>query len=119
MKKPAGQDPKFKEGEKPQPSLFCDITDVIKSPCCTIRDLSELEELRRQINRAFTHEDIIGQHPRMREILSLLPDIAESESPVLVQGPTGSGKELIARALHNLSPRKDGPFIVVNCAALP
>ena len=55
----------------------------------------------------------------MQEILSLLPDIAESESPVLIEGPTGSGKELIARAVHNLSARKDRPFIPVNCAALP
>ncbi|MDZ7696210.1 MAG: sigma 54-interacting transcriptional regulator [Deltaproteobacteria bacterium] len=71
------------------------------------------------MNRSFTHEDIIGKHPRMREIISSLPDIAESESAVLIEGPTGSGKELIARAIHSLSPRKGGPFIAVNCAALP
>jgi len=85
----------------------------------TFRDLSELERLRRELSRSFTTEDIVGNHPRMREILSLLPDIAESDSPVLIVGPTGSGKELFARAIHNLSPRKDHPFIAVNCAALP
>ena len=85
----------------------------------TFRDLSKLERLRRQVTRSFTHEDIVGRHPRIREILSFLPDIAESESPVLILGPTGSGKELIARAVHNLSPRKGEPFIAVNCAALP
>jgi len=85
----------------------------------TFRDLSELERLRRELSRSFTTEDIVGNHPRMREILSLLPDIAESDSPVLIEGPTGSGKELFARAIHNLSPRKDHPFIAVNCAALP
>lgn len=85
----------------------------------TFRDLSEVEELRRQISRRFTHEDIVGEHPKIKEILSFLPDIAESGSPVLIEGPTGSGKELIARAIHNLSPRKEGPFIAVNCAALP
>lgn len=85
----------------------------------TFRDLSEIEELRRQAGRVFTYEDIVGKHPRMKEILSFLPDIAESESSVLIEGPTGSGKELIARAIHNLSPRKEGPFIAVNCAALP
>jgi PAS domain S-box-containing protein len=85
----------------------------------TFRDLSELEELRRQASRSFTHEDIVGRNPRIREILSLLPDIAESDSPVLIYGPTGSGKELFARAVHTLSSRKDGPFIPVNCAALP
>ena len=85
----------------------------------TFRGLSEIEELRRQAGRVFTYEDIVGKHPRMKEILSFLPDIAESESPVLIEGPTGSGKELIARAIHNLSPRKEGPFLAVNCAALP
>ncbi|MBW1936595.1 MAG: sigma 54-interacting transcriptional regulator, partial [Deltaproteobacteria bacterium] len=85
----------------------------------TFRDLSELEELRRQVSRDFTPEDIVGRHPRIREILSFLPDIGESESPVLIEGPTGSGKELIARAIHYLSPRRKGPFVAVNCAALP
>lgn len=85
----------------------------------SFRDLSEMEHLRRHLVRSFTHEDIVGKHPKMQEILSFLPDIAESESPVLIEGPTGTGKELIARAIHNLSPRKDGPFIALNCAALP
>jgi len=85
----------------------------------TFRDLSELERLKRQLARSYTDEDIVGRHPRMREILSFLPDIAESESSVLIEGPTGSGKELISRAIHHLSPRKAGPFVAVNCAALP
>jgi PAS domain S-box-containing protein len=85
----------------------------------TFRDLSELEKLKRQLARNYTDEDIVGRHPRMREIFSFLPDIAESESSVLIEGPTGSGKELIARAIHQLSPRKTGPFVAVNCAALP
>jgi transcriptional regulator with PAS, ATPase and Fis domain len=55
----------------------------------------------------------------MQEFFAILPDIAESDSTVLIQGPSGSGKELFARALHNLSHRKDQPFIVVNCGALP
>ncbi|MDZ7582949.1 MAG: sigma-54 factor interaction domain-containing protein [Deltaproteobacteria bacterium] len=61
----------------------------------------------------------MGQHPKITKITSFLPDIAESESPVIIEGPTGSGKELIARAIHQLSPRSRGPFIAVNCAALP
>lgn len=85
----------------------------------TFHDLSDLERLRKEISREYTYEDIVGQHPRVRNILSLLPDIAESDSPVLITGPTGSGKELFARAIHNLSSRKDGPFVPVNCAALP
>ena len=85
----------------------------------TFHDLSDLERLRKEISRDYTYEDIVGQHPKIRDILSLLPDIAESESPVLITGPTGSGKELFARAIHNLSSRRDGPFVPVNCAALP
>ncbi|HNS91002.1 MAG TPA: sigma 54-interacting transcriptional regulator [Deltaproteobacteria bacterium] len=85
----------------------------------TFRDLSEIEELRRQVNRTFNLEDIIGIDGGMKEILSFLPDIAESESPVLIEGPTGSGKEIIARAIHTLSLRRTNPFIPLNCAALP
>jgi PAS domain S-box-containing protein len=85
----------------------------------TFQDLSEVEELRRQVSHRYAPEDIVGRHPRMREILTFLPDIAVSDSAVLIEGPTGSGKELIARAIHNLSHRRTGPFVAVNCAALP
>jgi PAS domain S-box-containing protein len=85
----------------------------------TFRDLSDLEQLRRELTRGYTYEDIVGNHPSIREIVSFLPDIAVSDSPVLIEGPTGSGKELFARAIHALSSRRDGPFIAVNCAALP
>ena len=85
----------------------------------TFRDVSELESLRRRAERRFMPEDIVGRHPKINEILSFLPDIAESESIVIIEGPTGSGKELIARAIHQLSPRKNKPFVALNCAALP
>jgi PAS domain S-box-containing protein len=83
------------------------------------RDLSEVEQLRKEMTRSFTHQDIIGQHPKVREILGFLPDVAQSDSPVLIEGATGTGKELIARSLHSLSSRGKGPFVAVNCAALP
>ncbi|MBW2023663.1 MAG: sigma 54-interacting transcriptional regulator [Deltaproteobacteria bacterium] len=83
------------------------------------RDLSELERLRRQVARTYSPEDIVGRHPKMREIFAFLPDIAESDSPVLIEGPTGSGKELFARAIHTLSTRRNGPFVAINCGALP
>ena len=112
-----------KSGEKTPISI---VTSVLKDRNGKViggvesfRDLSVLERMRRQLSRRFIPEDIVGRHPKMREILSFLPDIAESDSPVLIWGPTGSGKELIARAVHNLSSRKDGPFVAVNCAALP
>ena len=85
----------------------------------TFRDLSQLEELRKEIQRSYSFEDIISKNHKIMRIFDILPNIAESESTVLIQGPSGSGKELFARAIHNLSPRKDGPFIAINCGALP
>lgn len=85
----------------------------------TFRDLSAIEELKKEITKHYTFEDIISKNYKMQEIFDVLPDIAESESTVLIQGPSGSGKELFARAIHNLSPRKKGPYVVINCGALP
>jgi len=85
----------------------------------TFRDLSPIEALRKELSRKVSFQDIISQNHRMQEFFAILPDIAESESTVLIQGPSGSGKELFARAIHNLSHRKDHPFIAVNCGALP
>ena len=85
----------------------------------TFRDLSALEELKKEITKQYTFEDIISKNHRIQEIFDILPNIAESDSTVIIQGPSGSGKELFARALHNLSLRKKQPYIVVNCGALP
>jgi PAS domain S-box-containing protein len=85
----------------------------------TFRDLSLVEELRRKIHRQYRLGDIISKSSCMQRILNLLPDIARTDSTVLIQGESGTGKELIARALHNLSPRAQGPFVPVNCGALP
>lgn len=85
----------------------------------TFRDLSDIETLRKRLHQEYTFEDIISKNHKIKQIFHILPDIAESESTVIVQGPSGSGKELFARAIHNLSPRKGGPFVAVNCAALP
>ena len=62
---------------------------------------------------------IVGRHPRMRAALRLLEKVAPTESTVLLTGESGTGKELFARALHALSSRPDGPFVAVNCAAIP
>ena len=104
-----------KQGEQKPISLS---TNILRNPdgeiiggVETFRDLSDLEELRRELNKQYVREDIVGKHPKMQAILSFLPDVAESGSSVLIQGPTGTGKELVARAVHNLSPRAKGPFI--------
>jgi PAS domain S-box-containing protein len=85
----------------------------------TFRDLSALEALKKEITRRYSFEDIISKNHEIRSIFDILPDIAESESTVLIQGESGTGKELFARAIHNLSRRSNGPFIAVNCGALP
>ncbi|MBL0175609.1 MAG: sigma 54-interacting transcriptional regulator [Ignavibacteria bacterium] len=85
----------------------------------SFRDLSALEELRKEIAGRYTFHDIVSKNHAMRKLFDILPYIAESESSVLIQGPSGSGKELFARAIHNLSPRAQGPFVAVNCGALP
>jgi PAS domain S-box-containing protein len=85
----------------------------------TFRDLSALELLKKKIDQDYSYEDIISKNHRIQAIFNLLPDIAESDSTILIEGPSGSGKELFARAIHNLSPRKGRPYVVVNCGALP
>jgi PAS domain S-box-containing protein len=85
----------------------------------TFRDLSTIEELKKEINKSYTFEDIVSKNHQMLTIFDTLPIIAQSDSTVLIQGASGSGKELLARAVHSLSNRKKGPFVAVNCGALP
>ena len=85
----------------------------------TFRDLSLVEELRTQAKGRFQVGDIISRSRSMRWLLDVLPRIADSDSTILLEGETGTGKELVARAIHDLSPRREGPFIPVNCGALP
>lgn len=65
------------------------------------------------------HEEIIAESPAMKKVLSVVYKIAETEAPVLITGESGTGKEVIAKLIHELSPRKEGPFIMINCAAIP
>jgi len=85
----------------------------------TFQDLSQVEQLQKQLKDRYTFEDIVGRSPAMVRLFELLPQIADSSSTVLIEGPSGTGKELFARAIHNLSPRRKKRFVPVNCAALP
>jgi PAS domain S-box-containing protein len=85
----------------------------------TIRDMSLLDQLRKELDARHTFEDILSKSPKMEHVFELIPTIAESESTVLITGDSGTGKGLIARAIHNQSPRGDNPFITVNCGAIP
>ncbi len=85
----------------------------------TFQDLSQVEQLRKELKARYTFEDIVGRSQAMMNLFEILPRIAESSSTVLIQGPSGTGKELFARAIHNLSARRRKRFVAVNCAALP
>ena len=85
----------------------------------TFRDISELEALRKEIKGKYTIGDLVSHSAVMRPLLELVPPIAASRSTTLIQGETGTGKELLARAIHGMGPDPDEPFIAVNCAALP
>ncbi len=100
-------------------SILKDSNGKIIGGVETFRDLSTLEALRKEIEKDYTFEDIVSKNHKILELFNILPNIAESETTVLIQGPSGSGKELFARAIHNLSFRKDGPFVAINCGALP
>jgi PAS domain S-box-containing protein len=100
-------------------ALYRDREGRLQGGVETFRDLRQLEALKKQVEKSYTSGDIISRNPRVRDILNLLPIVAESGSTILISGETGTGKELLARSIHNLSTRKDGPFVAVNCACFP
>ncbi|HVY62888.1 MAG TPA: sigma-54 dependent transcriptional regulator, partial [Planctomycetota bacterium] len=79
----------------------------------------EVKRLRRAVQETRQFEEIIGSGPAMQALFDLLDRAADADAAVLVTGETGTGKELVARALHRRSRRRAGPFVAVNCAALP
>jgi DNA-binding NtrC family response regulator len=79
----------------------------------------EVKRLREQVSAPRAFDEIIGTSPAMQSVYDLLDRVADSEATVLVTGESGTGKELIARALHKRSKRSEGPFVAINCAALP
>ena len=85
----------------------------------TFRDHSLVEELRRELTGSYQVGDMVSRSKAMKKIFTILPRVAESDSTVLIEGETGTGKELMASAVHNLSLRKDEPFLAINCGALP
>jgi DNA-binding NtrC family response regulator len=92
---------------------------VIPRALNTRRIEAENVNLHEQIDRKYGLENIIGESPPMRQLFETVQQVAPSRATVLITGETGTGKELIAKAIHNLSPRKSGPFIAIHAAALP
>jgi DNA-binding NtrC family response regulator len=79
----------------------------------------ENEQLKRQLNRSLNLENMVGADHRMRKIYETMATVAATRATVLISGESGTGKSLIARAIHHASPRRDKPFVEVNCGALP
>ncbi len=85
----------------------------------TFRDLSEMESLRLKFKGDFDMGDLISHSPAMQKVLEVTPAVAETATTVLIQGETGTGKELVAKTIHALSLGGKAPFVAINCAALP
>ena len=80
---------------------------------------SEFQYLKGRLEEITRFENIIGQSSEMQKIFELIPQVATSDSSILILGETGTGKELVAKAIHAKSPRSNGPFIAINCGAIP
>src|SRR5260370_35381751 len=80
---------------------------------------TENADLRRRLVEQVADSEILGQAPGMRRVMETVASVAEADANVLIIGESGTGKELIANALHERSPRREGPWIKINCAALP
>jgi formate hydrogenlyase transcriptional activator len=107
-----------------------DITERKLSEERLRRTLEELEQVKERLDKENTHlrqevtvlhghQEIVGQSPELQQVLAAVEQVADTDATVLVLGETGTGKELIARAIHKLSPRRDKAMICVNCAAIP
>ncbi len=83
----------------------------------TFIDISEIKNLSAHLNEVFKYENIVGKNKEIKQIISVLESVAQTDSSVLVTGESGTGKELAARAIHLNSSRRTGPFIAVNCSA--
>jgi PAS domain S-box-containing protein len=100
-------------------TMFLDITDRVLMEQEQERLQAQNRQLRDEIKNVQNFGDIVGGSPALLKVLENVDRVAPTDSTVLIMGETGTGKELIARAIHERSQRKTGPFVKVNCAALP
>ena len=100
-------------------SLLKDAARRVIGGVETFRDLSTIQHLQKELQKQHSFGDIISKNAKMLRLFSVLPQIAESSSTVLIEGASGTGKELFARAIHNSNKNGSGPFVAINCGALP
>ena len=101
-----------------KPVDLADLRDKVKKSLEDHEKDVAYDELRGQMERAYGIEGIVGQDPKMQRMLALVRQIAGTAASVLILGPSGTGKELVARAVHNLSPRAKRPFVAINCGGM-
>jgi formate hydrogenlyase transcriptional activator len=106
-------------GGKYTRTMFVDITDRVLMEQERARLAAQNVYLQEEIKSVHNFEEIIGQSPALLDVLEKVQRVARTDATVLITGETGTGKELIARAIHSASQRRDKPLIKVNCAALP
>jgi DNA-binding NtrC family response regulator len=102
-----------------KPIRYEDLSLQVKNAVERHRLSLEIQNLRHEVEERYQFGNIIGRNPRMQEIFRVIQTVAETDATVLIHGESGTGKELIARAIHYNSRRKDKPFVVVSCSALP
>jgi DNA-binding NtrC family response regulator len=102
-----------------KPFVVDEVITVIRHALEKHSLVKEVTYLRHELARHQPFEKMAGEDNKMRKIFELISTVAQSDGTVLIQGESGTGKELVARAIHRLSSRKDHPFVVMNCAAIP
>jgi len=102
-----------------KPFVVDEVITVIRRALEKHNLVKEVTYLRHELERRQPFEKMVGENEKMKEIFELISTISQSSGTVLIQGESGTGKELVARAIHRLSSRKDHPFVVISCAAIP
>ncbi len=100
-------------------ALLIDEQDNIIGGVETFRDLSIFKKLTEELHEKYSYEKIIGKNKKMQKVYNFLETISPMNTTVLITGETGTGKELVARAIHHNSPRKHKPFVKIDCSAIP
>ncbi len=96
-----------------------ELRTAVEKASDRLRLIRRNAELRRQLDEKFGFEGVIGISPQMQKVIDILKHVAPTEASVLITGENGTGKELVARALHQNSPRKNKPFVPINISAIP
>jgi two-component system, NtrC family, response regulator AtoC len=102
-----------------KPIRYDELALVLRHAVAHERARRDVVRLRGELERAAGFEEIVGTSPAMRQVFSMVEQVAGADATVLLRGETGTGKELLARAIHRRSPRADRTFVAVNCSAVP